>query len=622
MMNWRLGNQAAFKLSLTQAALAMIALVNGCSGSDTTSSGPGGSGNGGATASGGSVASGGTISSAGQPGTGGATGGSPAAGGSQPGGATGIGGNQTTGGAATTGGSVPTGGANGTGGASMPGTGGIKSAGGTSTTGGNPSTGGTKATGGTSATAGSKSTGGFAATGGVAATGGIAATGGLASTGGASSTGGACGSGDSNLPAEPTIPSACATLQASLNVAANGVPSESSLDTSRIQSALNSCGAGKAVQLTTSGANNAFVTGPLTIPTGVSLWVDTGTTLFGTRDPNVYGSASALITVKGSNSGIVGDGVIDGQGGEPIIGGSGSFWDQNGNGGESPALIQVSGATNFTLYRITLHNSPMFHVKVNAAGFVVWGVTVKAPSKATNSAGTALSYSTAHNTDGVDPGEAASNGYIVCNKISTGDDHIAIKGNSGVKNLVIAHNRFGAGHGMSIGSEFTGGVSAINVYDLSIDGMNMGTSGGSSNGIRIKSDSSRGGLVNNVTYSDVCVRNLSNPILLTPFYSTATGTDIPQFTNIKIQNFHGISGGSNTPKITLDGYDASHINSVTLDNVVIDGISASNVAASYTNVTLGPGAVNFTPTGTGVTVTNDVSGTSTPNPCTDKWTTF
>src|SRR6185369_12406482 len=102
---------------------------------------------------------------------------------------------------------------------------------------------------------------------------------------------------------------------------------------------------------------------------------------------------------------------------------------------------------------------------------------------------------------------------------------------------------------------FTGGVSDLNVYDLSIDGLNMGTSGGSSNGIRIKSDSSRGGLDNNVTYSDICVRNLSNPIILTPKYSTSTGSDIPQYTNVKIQNFHGIAGGSNRPKVTLDGYD-------------------------------------------------------------------
>jgi polygalacturonase len=323
--------------------------------------------------------------------------------------------------------------------------------------------------------------------------------------------------------------------------------------------------------------------------------------------------------VGGANSGIVGEGVIDGQGGEPMIGGTGSFWDQNGNGGGSPALIGVSGATNFVLYNITLHNSPMFHVKLSAKGFIVWGITIKTPSKATNSAGTALTVTSAHNTDGVDPGESASNGYIVCNKISDGDDHIAIKGSSptGVTNLTIAHNHFEAGHGMSIGSEFTGGVSDISVYDLSIDG----SLGGDANGIRIKSDSSRGGLVNNVTYSDVCVRDLATPILLTPFYSTDTGNDIPQYTNIKIQNFHALTG-PNDQLVTLDGYNASHLNSVTLDNVIVDGITATEVTAEYTTVTLGPGNVNFAPSGTGVTVTNNISGTSTPNACVGKWVTF
>ena len=336
---------------------------------------------------------------------------------------------------------------------------------------------------------------------------------------------------------------------------------------------------------------------------------------------NVYNGAGALITVKGAGSGIVGGGVIDGQGGEPKIGSSSSFWDDNGNGGSSPALIQVSGATNFTLYMITLHNSPMFHVKLGAAGFVVWGVTIKTPSKATNSAGTALSYTSAHNTDGIDPGEAASNGYIVCSKISDGDDHIAIKGSSsaGVTNLTIAHNHFEAGHGISIGSEFTGGVSGIKVYDISIDGTGTNTSGGSSNGIRIKSDSSRGGLVNNVTYSDVCIRDVSNPIFLTPTYSSATGSDIPHYTNITFSDIHILTGG-NAPTVTLDGYSSSYINSVTLDNVIFD--PAVKVTASYTNVTLGPGNVSFTPSGTGVTVTNKISGSSTPNPCTNKFVTF
>ncbi|HXJ18884.1 MAG TPA: glycosyl hydrolase family 28 protein [Polyangia bacterium] len=552
--------------------------------------------------------------SGGAPATGGSAG-SPGSGGTAPvGGATGGGGSAGKAGAA---GQAGTGGRTGTGGSA--GKGGGTGAGGSAGAGGRGGSGGSAGMKGSGGAAGSGSSGSA----GKGATGGSS---GATGTGGGASAG-ACGAGDTNLPAEPKLPtSVCATLSATQNVATDAVPDESTPDTPAIQSALTACSSGSAVKLVASGSNNAFLTGPIKVPSGVTLWVDAGVTLYGTRDPNVYGSASSLIAVTGSGSGIVGDGVIDGQGGEPQIGGTQSWWDLNaGSSGNSPALIQVSGATNFTLYRITLHNSPKFHVKLSAAGFVVWGVTIKTPSKATNSAGTALSYSNAHNTDGIDPGESASDGTIACSFISDGDDHIAIKGSSstGVTNLTIAHNHFEAGHGMSIGSEFTGGVSGIKVYDLSIDQTDSGTSGGSSNGIRIKSDSSRGGLVNDVTYSDVCMKGVYNPILLTPFYSSNTGSDIPQYTNIKFQNVHVVSGGSNSPHITLDGYDDSHLNSVTLDNVIVDGVSSSNVHAQYTDVTMGPGDVSFTPSGTSVTVTNNVvSGSSTPNPCTNKWVTF
>jgi len=64
---------------------------------------------------------------------------------------------------------------------------------------------------------------------------------------------------------------------------------------------------------------------------------------------------------------------------------------------------------------------------------------------------------------------------------------------------------------MYIGSEVNGGVSNVSVYDLSIDGHGQWARGGAPNGIRIKSDASRGGTVSNITYDDVCVRGLANP---------------------------------------------------------------------------------------------------------------
>jgi polygalacturonase len=444
---------------------------------------------------------------------------------------------------------------------------------------------------------------------------------------------GACGAGDPNMPPEPTIPPACTTLTATQAVAVGTLPSEAAPDTMQIQAALNACPTGHSVQLTTGGGNNAFLTGPLSLPSGVTLWVDTGTTLYASRNPAVYGATCGTATgaclaviqsIATSNTGVVGDGVIDGQGAELMVGLPQSWWDltntSNGASG-NPPLIQVQKAANFTLYRITLQNSPKFHVKLGAMGFVAWGVTIKTPSSPTNSQGVALTAAKAPNTDGIDPGEQASNGFIVCSKISVGDDQIAIKGGTSVSHLVIAHNHFGAGHGMSIGSETNGGVSDVNVYDLSIDGTGTGMKNGASNGIRIKSDMSEGGPVSNITYSDVCVRNVSNPIILNPTYSAATGTLIPLFTGITIQNFHYLAG-ANTPTVTLRGFDAAHLTDITLDNVVVDGLGTANVVAAEANVTLGPGGVSFTPSGTDVTVTDETTGPPTPNPCTGKWITF
>ncbi|MDP9150993.1 MAG: glycosyl hydrolase family 28 protein, partial [Myxococcota bacterium] len=448
-----------------------------------------------------------------------------------------------------------------------------------------------------------------------------------AASSGAPAGGGACPA-DPSLPAEPKIPPACTTLQATQALSGKVLPSEASPDTQRIQSALNACGPGKAVKLTSSGANNAFLSGSLTLPSGVTLWVDAGTTLYASRSPSLL--TGPLISVGGSGSGIVGDGVIDGQGGEAMIGGTQSWWEWSfslrpSGSAPIPALIETSsGSSGFTMYRITIHNAPKFHVKLSGTGFMVWGVTLLTPSAVTNSQGKPLDPFHARNTDGIDPGASGSakNGYIVCSKISVGDDEIAIKGGSSVDHLTIAHNHFGSGHGMSIGSETNGGVSNINVYDLSIDG-SLRPTGGSPpidvNGLRIKSDSSRGGLVQGITYRDVCVRDVDNPIVLNPHYSSATGSSIPHYSNITIQNFHSMS--ASVPQlVTLDGFDTSNITTVTLDNVIVD--NTMSVVAMNASVTLGPGNVNFTPSGTNVVVTKNITGTAAPVDCSAKWVTF
>jgi hypothetical protein len=476
---------------------------------------------------------------------------------------------------------------------------------------------------------------------------------------------GTCGVGDPKLPPEPKLPTeVCQTL-----VATKTGPSEDDgLDTSRVQTALAQCKGIGAVRLVADGDKNAFVTGHLMV-TSVTLWVDAGVTLYASRDPEQYqktgncgrigisdsGACTDFITVDGTSPAIVGDGVIDGQGGEPLIGHDYSWWQAsyalraiNGSIGNPTLINTTTKTTGLLVYRIALHNSPKFHLKIGSNppyamdecrtpgdGYTVWGITILTPSKWQNSRGELLTPSFARNSDGIDPGSGtlAQCGVIACSTISTGDDQIAIKGGHWVSNLVIAHNHFGTGHGMSIGSETFGshgtggvvhyGIENVDVYDLTIDAdsrpVGYEALPADFNGIRVKSDESRGGVVQNITYTDVCMRDMNNAILVSTAYNPLfAGTVFPDFGALTFRNVrHVACKALKRPVVTLEGFNTLYpLGPVTLDNVIIDNLGKLDVAAEYADIRLGPGDVNFTPSGFEVAVTDGrVPGSSTPRAC-------
>jgi polygalacturonase len=365
---------------------------------------------------------------------------------------------------------------------------------------------------------------------------------------------------------EPVIPKACATLDQPATPA--------------IQKAIDACPRGQGVVL-----GGSFVMSPIRLKSGVTLVVARGAIVSASLNAREYdltpGSCGIvnktghgckpLITVENaSDSGVMGDGVIDGRGGEKIEGQKDSWWDlaqqakvknENQN---VPRLIQTTHSDNFTLYRITLKNSPNFHVSfTQGTGFTAWGVKIDTPKAG-------------RNTDGIDP-SSATNVTITNSWIRAGDDNVAIKAGStgGASHITVSHNHFYSGHGMSIGSETDGGASAILVTDLSIDGAD--------NGIRIKSNKSRGGLVKDIRYEDVCIRDTKNPILMDTHYSAApdNGNKIPWFTGIYLKNV-GISGAGT---ITFDGFDDAHRLGLTLQHVTWgDSVKVKSVNADVTRI--------------------------------------
>ncbi len=230
---------------------------------------------------------------------------------------------------------------------------------------------------------------------------------------------------DTRNVSEPKFPSTCTSLAAQLSIS-NGEPSsETEFDTSRIQAALNNCASGQAVELAASDNNNAFLIQPISIPSGVTLLVDAGVTVFASRNPADYqqgsgakcgevsnngGGCSPLITSKRTTgSGIMGYGVIDGRGWDDLIvnGVTQSYsWYSNTQKAYIPRpvlnqnnfdLVDLNQANNFTFYKITLKDSPEFNIHwygqnggAVTSGLTIWGIKIISPNNISN-------------TDGIDP---------------------------------------------------------------------------------------------------------------------------------------------------------------------------------------------------------------------------
>jgi polygalacturonase len=432
-----------------------------------------------------------------------------------------------------------------------------------------------------------------------------------------------CRAQDTRNVTEPRIPSGCVTLDAGIR-ADHGViaaKDERTLDTGRIQHAIDNCAAGKAVVLRVRGLNNVFLTGPITMRTGVTLVVDANTSLVASRDPRVYDLAPGscgIVSDKGhgckpliagngaEDSGIMGEGSIDGRGGAKLLGQDVTWWDLaheakvTDRSQSVPWLMVLRHVNRFTLYKITLRNSPGFHVSVgDTDGFTAWGVKIWTPK-------------TSRNTDGIDPSSSRNVTIAYCS-INTGDDNVAVKTSKTgpSSNISILHNHFYAGHGMSIGSGTRGGVDHMLVDDLTIDGAD--------NGIRIKSDRSRGGLVHDLLYRNVCIRNVKNPLVFTPLYTTFGGDLLPIYRDITLENVHILTAGS----YTFFGLDSTHKLGLKLDSVFADDQKHSTMLVKDADFTIGSRRGNLEPAGDNVLVHQSPgSAPSSPLACDARFVPF
>ena len=381
-------------------------------------------------------------------------------------------------------------------------------------------------------------------------------------------------------------------------------------NTTAIQQQLDLCGANSAKQSSVElsplkGAG--FTAGALYIPSNVVLWLGKGVTLnastnpadfqrtsasrtlacdstgsapipaCGTLDANNTGCVALINSCRTANAGVAGPGLIEGHGWTPLTGGVNSGMDwwtlaglaKAGNYAtrlNAPKMIAFQQCTSATLSGFSIHNAPLVHILLTKDS----GVNVSQVNIVTPTADHATA-SFPHNSDGIDI-SGSSNVQIDRVDILDGDDNIAIEGggNGPVSNIAVSNSTFRAGHGFSIGSPTSRGVTGVTGTNLRFIGTD--------NGLRIKSDASNGGVVDQISYNTVCMSGVKNPLVIDPNYSASSGTLLPQFRNIAVGGMWADSGS-----VTMKSYAGQPPLALTLNNVRID--TPGKISAANANIT-------------------------------------
>lgn len=352
------------------------------------------------------------------------------------------------------------------------------------------------------------------------------------------------------------------------------------LDTAAIQQALDASGkAGGGIVRLPGGIYRCQ---PIHLRNKTTLQIDSGATLQATdspedfADPKKPGSRLAFVNGSGLEQVVItGGGTIDGAGERwwaPVRAAKLAKQPYN-EVPRRPRMVILSNCRNVRIDGVTLQNSPSFHlVPSECEDVLITNVTFRAPDEAPN-------------TDAMDP-SACRNVRIIGCTIGVGDDNIAIKSGrkvagreAAVENIWVERCTFLHGHGMSIGSETVGGVKNLVVTNCTFNG--------TTSGIRIKSARGKGGLVQNLVYTDITMTNVDYPVYLTCYYpkvpkedaAQAMAPDSPVYRNIVIRNLVAHSGRTAG---MIVGLPEAPIEGVTLDKVDITapaGLTIRNARA-------------------------------------------
>ncbi|CAN5371282.1 exopolygalacturonase PelB [soil metagenome] len=224
-----------------------------------------------------------------------------------------------------------------------------------------------------------------------------------------------------------------------------------------------------------------------------------------------------------------------------------------------PNFIQPYNCKNILISGVKMINSPM------------WNVNPVLCENVTIDQLRIISHGP--NTDGVDP-ESCKNVLISNCYFDTGDDCIAIKSgrdedgrriNQPAANHIIEGCEMKDGHGgVVIGSEISGGANHIYAINCTMDSPNLDRI------LRLKTSSSRGGVIEYVFMKDIKVGAYKESAITCNMYYEKPGNFIPFIRNIWVENVDVERGGKYG--IYIHAYKESPVENLTVVNCNINGV--------------------------------------------------
>lgn len=238
-----------------------------------------------------------------------------------------------------------------------------------------------------------------------------------------------------------------------------------------------------------------------------------------------------------------------------------------------PNFIQPYRCTNVLIEGVTIVRSPMWEVNP----VLCHNVTVR--NVKINSRGP--------NNDGCDP-DACADVLIDGCEFETGDDCIAIKAGRnrdgrrvGVacQNLVVRDCTMKDGHGgVSIGSEASGGVRNVYIENCRMDSPRLDRA------LRIKTNSYRGGIIENVFFRDSTIGQVAEAVLDIDFnYEEGKGGPFkPVVRNVVLEN---ITSRKSRYGLTLRGFSNAPITGVHLRRCKFENVAQPDIIENVQDLT-------------------------------------